>query len=81
MATKTFLKAQHNKKDESFTQYDDIKNEIKYYIDYKPSVFRKKLFFYQLRTSTATYKDKTTYYGIQFKIYSSQRSSLYKCNS
>ena len=42
MATKSFDKAKRNKADEFYTQWVDIENEIKTYLEFNPSVFKNK---------------------------------------
>ena len=42
MANKNLKQAKKNKKDEFYTQYTDIQNEINAYIEYNADVFRGK---------------------------------------
>ena len=42
MANKNLSQAKANKKDEFYTQYADIQNEINAYLEYNPNVFRDK---------------------------------------
>jgi len=45
MFHKHLLKARDIKRDEFYTQYEDIQKEISYYINYNPDIFRNKVIY------------------------------------
>ena len=45
MANKKLAAAKDAKKDEFYTQYEDIQREVNAYLEYNPDTFQTKLFY------------------------------------
>ena len=48
MAKDFLYKAKTSKNDEFYTQWIDIENEVRAYVEYNPDVFRDKTILFQL---------------------------------
>ncbi|SMC19717.1 adenine-specific methyltransferase EcoRI family protein [Mycoplasmopsis agassizii] len=65
MGNEHLSKAKNLKNDEFYTQYDDIQNEVNYYYEYDPNVFRDKVIF--LPCDDPEWSNFTKFFAINFE--------------
>jgi len=67
MANKNLKQAKKNKKDEFYTQYSDIQNEMSAYLEFNPDVFRNKTIL--LPCDDPEWSNFTKYFALHFEEY------------